>query len=553
MNTILDARLLHADREAEVFCEFLQAGRTTSIRHGDLWREAARYAHLFQRHGVPRGSVVVIILRHSPELLYSFLGAMLAGAIPSFMPPPSAKQDPTHYWRSHEKLFERIGSGVLLTDGGSLAAVAQNLPRLSLHLLDAAEAAELPAQCDEVGATSDGIALLQHSSGTTGLKKGVALSHRAVLRQIASYRGALGLRPDDRVVSWLPLYHDMGLIACFLLPLVTGTPVVMLDPFEWVVTPRRLFEAIQRFHGTLCWQPNFAFHHLCRTVRPAADLDLSSMRAWIDCSEPCRAETLQMFARTFCGAGVTVEQLQVCYAMAETVFAVTQTPPGRQPRALHVDPEVLRTERRIVVASEQDPSRQTFLSTGPVVPGLQVRIVDDAGAPQPADRIGIVAIAGDFLFDGYFKLEDETRRKLRDGWYRTGDLGFFHDGELYVTGRAHDLIIVHGRNYYAHELEYLVNQVPGVHPGRNVAAGWFKPEIGSEEIVVMAEIDSGAPVDRARLVQEIKQALLDHAGLLVYDVHLVGPGWLVKTTSGKISRSENLAKYLAAMTRASAA
>lgn len=552
LRTLLDARRAATAKPDGVFCHFQQGGVSVEICHRELWAGAARYANLLRQRNVTPGSVVVILLPHSPDLLYSFLGAMLAGAVPTFMPPPSSKQDPAHYWASHGRLFARLEPGAVLTDAANLAAIRGNLPEMEVPLLDQTDAQGMSAEFFSPEANPHDIAFLQHSSGTTGLKKGVALSHRAVLRQIASYRAALDLRADDRIVSWLPLYHDMGLIACFLLPLVTGTPVVMLDPFEWVVNPRLLFDAIKRHRGTLCWQPNFAFHHLCRTVRPATDLDVSSMRAWIDCSEPCRAESLQLFARTFAAAGVNAGQLQVCYAMAETVFAVTQTPLGGAPHVLRVDPEILRTDRRAHEVSA-DSAHQKIISTGPVVAGLNVRIVDEAGAVLADDVVGIIAIAGDFLFDGYYRLPDETSRKLRDGWYHTGDLGFLHAGELYVTGRAHDLIIIHGRNCYAHELEFLVNQVPGVHPGRNVAVGWFRPEIGSEELVIIAEVRAGSPPDLSGLAQTIKQAVLGETGLLVHDVHLVGPGWLVKTTSGKLSRGENLNKYLLARARASAA
>lgn len=552
MKTVLDARTRDAAAADAVFCHFLRGSQETVISRGALWREAARHACHLRRCGVQSGEVVVIILPHAPELLYAFLGAMLAGAIPSFMPPPSVKQDPEFYWRSHEKLFARLGSGALLCGREHRAMIERNLPRLPLRLLSVEAAQGEPADFVSEDVAPGRAALLQHSSGTTGLKKGVALSHRAILRQVAAYGDALGLRRDDRIVSWLPLYHDMGLIACFLLPLIAGIPVVMLDPFEWVVNPRSLFAAITRHRPTLCWQPNFAFHHLCRTVRPSPEFDLSSMRMWIDCSEPCYADTQRLFARTFGGIGVNPVQLQVCYAMAETVFAATQTLPGALPRILSADAEALRIEHRFLPAADGRPGRE-LLSVGKAIPALQVRILDGAGAWLPDGRVGTITIAGECLFDGYFGLIGETQRKLRDGWYRTGDLGFLHDGELYVTGRVDDLIIVHGRNYYAHELEHAVSQVPGVHPGRAVACGWFRPDVGSEEMVVIAERATAPAIADARLAQEIKRALLDAAGLLVYDVRVVGPGWLVKTTSGKISRRENLGKYLAELDRASAA
>jgi len=540
-----------AASDEDLFCEFLQGGRCTRILHGDLRREAERYAGYFQSCGVRQDEVVLIILRHSPDLFAAFLGALLIGAVPSFMPFPTSKQDPRLYWGSHQALLDRMGAGTLLTYAGNLEAIVASTRHEGWRLLSVEAVGEVAARFVSPNVTSDQIAFLQHSSGTTGLKKGVALTHRAVMRQVQTYAERLQLAPTDRVVSWLPLYHDMGLIACFLLPLITRTPVVMMDPFEWVVNPGLLFDAIRRYRGTLCWQPNFAFHHLCRTVRPSTDHDLSSMRAWINCSEPCRAATFDLFERRFANVGVKAEQLHVCYAMAETVFAVSQSLPGRAAPRLTVASDALRQGRAVLVSA--DVPHQALLSTGRPVNGLQISIRDDHDKPVPDEQIGEVCIAGDCLFDGYFLLPEETHRKLRAGWYHSGDLGFLHEGELYVTGRKNDLIIVHGRNYYAHEVEYLVNQIPGVQPGRAVAAGCFRAEVGSEEVVVMAETSSIATIDFADLAQRIKQALLDQAGLLVHDVHLVPAGWLVKTTSGKISRVENLNKYLAAIADATAA
>ncbi len=541
--TILSTLLSETPANSQSFCHFLQSGSETKITWGELRDESARYAVFFQMSGVQRGEVVLIILRHSADLFHAFLGAMRLGAIPSFLPCATSKQDPQLYWVSHRKLFERIGEGTVLTYAENIPLAREHTAGLGWRVVDQSGV----GHTETIGSTAatispDQIAFLQHSSGTTGLKKGVALSHRSVLRQIDSYAVALNLDKEDCIASWLPLYHDMGLIACFLLPLITGTPLVMIDPFEWVVNPGLLFDAIHRHHATLCWQPNFAFHHLCRTTRASTTPDLSSMRAWIDCSEPCRADTFQLFAGKFAKAGVRSETLHVCYAMAETVFAISQTPCDQTNPILRIDTAALRNDR-VEPASPTRP-HQILLSAGRPITGLEVRIIDRQGQSLPEDRVGEISVTGDCLFDGYFKLPGETQKKLRDGWYQTGDLGFLHAGELYVTGRKNDLIIVHGKNFYAHELEHLVNQVPGVHPGRNVATGLFRPEVGTEEIIIIAETDPNN-ANQPALITAIKESLLNESGLLVFDVHLVSAGWLIKTTSGKLSRVDNLNKYLA--------
>jgi acyl-CoA synthetase (AMP-forming)/AMP-acid ligase II len=370
------------------------------------------------------------------------------------------------------------------------------------------------------------IAFLQHSSGTTGLKKGVALGFDAIDRQIDAYAASIALEADDCIVSWLPLYHDMGLIACLVLPFVRRVPLVWLDPFEWVARPVLLFEAIAAHRGTLTWLPNFAFHHLARTVSDQSGrVDLGGVRAFIDCSEPCKPETFDLFCRRFAAWGVRPEQLQVCYAMAEAVFAVTQTPIGRTPHRLHAPDRI-------------------HLAVGAPLPGWQVRIVEPDGQPVTEGATGEVAIAGGSLFSGYHQLPEETARKFRDGWYLTGDLGFQRDEQLYITGRTDDLIIVHGKNIYAHDVEFAANQVPGVKPGRAVAIALFVPEAGTQDLLLIAE--SAEPADRrVALTRAVKAAILQHIGLVPRAVHVVEPGWLVKTTSGKISRTENLRKYTA--------
>jgi acyl-CoA synthetase (AMP-forming)/AMP-acid ligase II len=252
----------------------------------------------------------MITLPHSPDLFYSFLGAMLAGAIPAFLPLPSAQQDPRLDWKAPENPFERRQTGTLLTRGDHLAAVAQGVLELPLRIIDAAEAASFSTEVDVADVDPNDTALLQHSPD----KKGVALSHRAVLQQIESYNRAIKLRRDDRLVSWLPLHCETGLIGCFLMPLVTGTPVVMLDPFEWAMNPHLLAAAIKRYHATVCWQPNPALYDLCQPEEPSDQLERMLTRLRHDRPQRSGFEGPQLFPGTFDEAG---------NAVAETALAAT--------------------------------------------------------------------------------------------------------------------------------------------------------------------------------------------------------------------------------------
>lgn len=387
------------------------------------------------------------------------------------------------------------------------------------------------------------IALLQHSSGTTAVKKGVMLSHSAIITHVQRYRDALALDASSEViVSWLPYYHDMGLIACFMLPLIAGFTVVLQDPFEWAARPLRMLALIEKYRAGICWLPNFAFEHIARAHRRQR-YDLSSVRAFINCSEPCRLSSFAHFAAALADCGVTSAMLQTCYASAETVFAVTQSTLGSTPRSLRLDRAALEHDDRVLPRDDDGPGIFEVISCGAPIPGVEVAVLDAMKRPVGDGAVGRIAIRGDAIFDGYYGLPEETAKSMADGWYVSRDLGFLRDAELYVLGREDDLIIVNGKNLFAHEVEYLLSRVPGLKPGRGVAFGVFSDDLGSEELIVVAEISRCANVDGRVLQREIKQLILDHTAILARQVRLVEEGWLVKTTSGKISRSLNRDKY----------
>ena len=514
---VLDALRIRAASAEDVFCHFVAAGRSRAITCREALAASARYADLYLSRGLGRGDVVLVVLKHAPDLYFAFLGAMLAGCVPSFMPFPSAKQDPELYGAQHKALFARIGARAVVTYREHAAAMAQIAPGIAVFTPeDTVGRAEAPPQID---ISADDIAFLQHSSGTTGLKKGVMLSYGAVAAQAGRYGAELCLTARDVIVSWLPLYHDMGLIACFILPLTAGVPFVSLDAFEWTARPGILFDAIAAHGGTYAWLPNFAFHHLARNVTGPPAADLSGMKAFINCSEPCRVETFELFAEAFAGWGVRSDQLRICYAMAETVFAVTQTPAGEAIRSIDIE-------------GRHAPS------VGRPIADVALRIVGPEGS------VGEVAVEAPFLFSGYHQDPERTRAKLDDGWYLTGDLGVIREGELYLMGRTDDLIIVNGRNIMAHDVEFLLNaEASEIKGGRCLALGVFNAEIGSCELVVLAE-PAGA-IDARAFSRKAKQIVLTGFGVMPREVRLVEPGWLAKTTSGKLAREQNLRKYLA--------
>lgn len=515
----------------------------------DLMSGMNRWSSAVSALGVGRGDIVLIFLDHEIDQYFSFFGAMQIGAIPSFMPPLTTKQTPDVYWESHAALLSRTRPKAVILSSARAEELRTHLDldgillittdQAAVKRLDTPETERIPRS---VGGDTD-VAFLQHSSGTTQTKKGLRLSHRAVLRQLSAYTARLALTEDDRIASWLPLYHDMGLIACCVLPLVMGIPVVAIDAFEWTLRPELLLRAIGTYRCTLAWMPNFAFHHTVRTCG-TGEFDLGTMRAWIDCSEPCRSATFDIFARTFSGSGVAPNHLQTCYAMAETVFAVSQSQIGEIVPRLRVDEETLRTGDLVVRRANEEGVIE-LLSNGLPLPGIDVAVVDAERHPLPAGQVGELTIRGDFLFSGYETLPQQTAERLVDGVYYTRDLGFLWDGEIYVLGRMDDVIIINGRNFYAHEIEALVGELPGLKPGRSVAFSIPDSAAGTDVAILLAEtgtLDGTAP---AALRRQVKQHVYSQTSLTLHEVHFVPQGFLLKTTSGKISRAANRSRFLA--------
>lgn len=510
----------------DIFCTFIAAGSSESVTFTQLLQRSQAYESEFRRRGISKGDLVVVILKHSTHLFYAYLGAILAGAVPTFMPFPSPKQRAELYWADHATLFERIKPHLIVTYRENLETAGAHLPGIAIPTLIADDAVLL--QRDEPVETTephqDDIACLQHSSGTTNLKKGVMLSHRAIVDAVRSYSGAIGFGPGSIIASWLPLYHDMGFIACFMASVIEGSHLVALDPFEWTARPSLLLDAIEKFRAQFSWLPNFAFSHIVNATRPGKTWDLSSMRAFINCSEPCKAFTFDRFAERFASSGVTKDKLQICYAMAENVFAVTQTP---------ID-EVVRIH--------EDAAHRDIPSCGFPISGVELRICDSSDIVLPDEEVGEIQVRSPFMFSGYYKLPEKTKERVRGGWYATGDLGFISRGELFVTGRTDDMIIINGRNYYSHEVEAAINEINGILPGRSVALGIEDARSDATVLVILAEAGDGAEI--AALENLVRHQVAHALGLSVHAFVPLEKGQLVKTTSGKISRVKNKELYL---------
>lgn len=611
-NPYFAARDRADEREQLVFVRGDSRQRFTAL---DFWRAVEGEARRLLALGARPGGVVLIFAQNSAAALFAFFAAQRVGAIPSLMPPPSPRQPLDTYLATHKALVERIAPALILADaphaerlgaafgrpvapleapdeprvaeaGEALASTARLATRRKAQPEAGAgfsratvdhergdaplEGIEQPRPAPEasagpagVGASSaapklamplptpEATALLQHSSGTTGLKKGVMLDYRVLDHHLAALEDLAGVDEETTIVSWLPLYHDMGLIACTLLPVVRRRRLVLMDTFAWLADPLSILRLAAEAPRAVLWLPNFAFNHLANQARrQKTPLDLSRVAGIVNSSEPCKPASMARFLAAFAPHGLPAEALKCCYGMAENVYAVTQTPEGRPPRTLHLDRARHEAGRVTVLGAgtlgeegETPAGALAFASCGRVAAGSEIAIRRPDGTPAAPDEIGRIFLRGASLFSGYYDQPGLTAERFVGGWFDTHDLGFLHEGELYVSGRVDDLIIVNGKNLLAHDIEGSVGEISGVKPGRCSAFGCEDERTGSESLVVAAEVPDAA--DGARVREEIHAAVFGEFGVTPADIVLTPVDTLLKTTSGKMSRSENRARYLA--------
>ena len=565
MNTIAERLLQIYEQSPRSIAVRLLVNKTPDkvISFHGLIQGSAGYSAALQQAGVHPGEVVILILKHSTDLLYAFFGAVLHGCIPAIMPFLTEKLSPEQYRHSLMSLFKITAPAAIITYPEFLGEVRRAItPGSSVREI---------ISCNRINTTQDiksisfesgvnrlpeDIVLLQHSSGTTGLQKGVALSHQAVFNQLSSYSHALELDSSDVVVSWLPLYHDMGLIAGFLLPILSKIPLVLLSPFDWVRAPHMLLKAVTKYKGTLSWLPNFAYNFCAQKIRPRdlEGIDLSSWRAVSNCSEPMYYRSHQMFMDRFQGYGLHPSALTTCYAMAENVFAVSQGGIKGPVTIDRISQHSLLVDRVAVPCNNNDDAIN-MLSAGRPIANTQVKILDQSHIQLPERHLGEIALSSNCMLTGYYNRPDLSSSTFHHGWYLTGDLGYIADGEIYITGRKKDLIIVGGKNIYPQDLESLAGEVHGVHPGRVVAFGIPNETTGTEDVVMIAEVDThdhnltdddfyNLP-EFNRISDEIRLRVTRGSDIALRFVKLVHRGWLIKTSSGKIARNANRERYLA--------
>jgi 1-acyl-sn-glycerol-3-phosphate acyltransferase len=522
-------------------------GTEQMVTYGHLLSQARAVAGGLRERGVKRGDTVALMLPTGVDFLYSFHGILIAGAIPVPIYPPVRLDRLDEYARRQSAILRNAGVRLMITI--PRAAVVASLLRSAVpSLTGVTTAEELMARGATwpvlEGAGSDP-AFIQYTSGSTGNPKGVLLTHDNLLANIRAMTIGLDLQPTDVGVSWLPLYHDMGLIGTWLFSLVNGIPLELQSPLYFLARPERWLRTIHERRATLGAAPNFAYE-LCVSRIPdeaLEGLDLSSWRCALNGAEPISADTLARFQKRFGPYGFRPGTMMTVYGLAECSVALCFPPVGRPPRIDSVHRELFAREGRAERAGEGEPSLQ-FVSVGNALPEHEVRIIDAMGADVPERRVGRLIFRGPSMTAGYYRQPEATAAITVDGFYDSGDLAYMADGEIYVAGRSKDIVIKEGRNLIPQEIEQVAAGVPGIRRGCVVAFGINDERRGTEMLVVVAETRARDTNKLRALESAVVEAVTDGIGLPPDVIMLVPPGAVPKTSSGKIRRLATRDLYL---------
>ena len=539
---VLEAHLaVHPDR---VQVTHLADDGATPLTYRRLAEGAAAIAAGLQRAGLRPRQTVAIMLPTAPEYFFTYLGILRAGGIPVPIYPPARPSQLEDHVRRHTGILANAQAAMLVSvpEAMVVARLLQaRVPGLRA-VLTPQQLAAGGGQPAPVAVRPDDIAFIQYTSGSTGQPKGVALTHANLLANIRAMAEAVQATPDDVFVSWLPLYHDMGLIGAWLGGFLVGFPLVVMSPLAFLARPRRWLEVIGTHRGTLSAGPNFAYELCLARIDGDAlqGLDLSSWRLAFNGAEAVSPDTVARFAERFAACGLKPEAVTPVYGLAEASVGLLFPPLGRGPWIDRVRREAFERDRRAEPAPADDAGALRFVACGRVLPGHEVRIVGDDGQPLP-DRVeGRLEFRGPSATQGYWRAPELTARLLRSGeggWLDTGDRAYAVDGEVFVTGRVKDIVIRGGRNLYPQEIEEAVGAVPGVRKGCVAVFGLADARSGTERLVVLAEARPRPAQEMAALHEAVGRAVVDAIGEPADWIVLAPPHTVLKTSSGKVRRS----------------
>jgi 1-acyl-sn-glycerol-3-phosphate acyltransferase len=516
-------------------------GDPEELTYGGLLERSRAVAAGLARAGVGPGRAVGLMLPTGLDYFAAFFGAQLAGGIPVPLYPPARKSQIEDHLRRQAGILATAEAEVLITFPEVLPLarlLGVQLPGLR-RVVTVADLAAGPEAPPAVRVREEDIAFLQFTSGSTGSPKGVVLTHANLLANLRATGKGAEIRPDDVVVSWLPLYHDMGLIGCWMGSLYFGMPLVLMSPLTFLARPSRWLRTLHRHRGTLSAAPNFAYE-LCLNKIPEDEiegLDLSSWRMALNGAEPVSPEAVGRFIERFAPYGFRAGAMAPVYGLAENSLALAFPPLGRPPLIDAVDREAFQRSGKAVPVAAEDSGALRFVSCGLPLPGHEIRIVDEGGHELAERREGRLEFKGPSATSGYYRNPKATAELVHGEWRDSGDRAYIAGGEVYITGRVKDIIIRAGRNLYPHELEETVGRIPGVRRGCVAVFGSPDPATGTERLVVMAETRERDEAALERLRQAVQDVTVDLLGTPAEVVALVPPHSVPKTSSGKIRRS----------------
>jgi len=511
------------------------------LTYASLTADAALVAGGLQYHGLRHGDTVAIMLPTSVDYFAAFLGIVMAGGIPVPIYPPARPAGLDDHLRRQVHILDNALVTMLLTVPEARLVARLVRPQVSslrsVFSVDDLRATGVSTPI-RPAIRADDTTLIQYTSGSTGSPKGVVLAHRHVLANIRAMGEAMAATPQDVVVSWLPLYHDMGLIGSWLTSLYFGIELVVMAPTAFLARPVRWLRAVGSYGGTLSPSPNFGYELCLRHVSDAelGSIDLSTWRMAFNGAEPISPETIQRFAQRFGPHGFRPEAMTPVYGLAEAGVGLTFPPLGRGPVIDVVDRRGLVGSGRAVPAADA-PAPLRFVACGRPLPGYQVRVVDASGKEQAERNEGRIQFTGPSATPGYFRNEAASRALRRAEWIDTGDLGYMAGGDLYLTGRYKDIIIRAGRNLHPDELEAAVGDLPGTRKGCVAVFASTDARLGTERLVVLVESRLQNPEALAELRHRITALTVDLLGTPPDEVVLTPPGTVLKTSSGKIRRA----------------
>lgn len=547
--TLVDVLLWHVHNHGDRphIQMYQDDGNGPGIDYQQLFDQASKVAMGLQQNGLLSGEPVAIMLPSGSDYFYSFFGILLAGGIPVPIYPPARPSQLEDHMRRHVHILNNCITSTLITvkEAKTVAALLKSQVPSLKHVATVADLQRTDTTFIPPRICETDIAFIQYTSGSTGNPKGVVLTHKNLLTNIRAMGAAVKANSNDVFVSWLPLYHDMGLIGAWLGSLYFAAQFVVMSPLSFLSRPERWLWAIHRYRGTLSASPNFGYEFCLRRIKDTeiADLDLSSWRAAFNGAEAVSPETINNFIERFSHFGFQKNAMMPVYGLAESSVGLAFPPLNRGPLIDYIDRTVFMQSGEAVRVSEEESSALKFPSCGLPLVQHQVRIVDQANHELPERQEGRLQFRGPSATGGYYRNPEKSQELFVEDWLDSGDLAYMANGEVYLTGRIKDIIIKAGRNIYPHELEEAVGNIEGIRNGRVAVFGSEDKARATEKLVILAETHSTDTQEKEKLRTRVNALTVDLIGFAPDDIVLAPPNTVLKTSSGKIRRAASREVY----------